>query len=73
MEYNKYIKLINAYHAFQTYPYLAQQLQFLQFYEKYIPNKNTYQYIYVKDMLGITELRMALAQALVAKANASEC
>ena len=67
MEYNKNSKFVDAFYACQAYPYLAQQLQFFIFYKKLIPDKNTVQYIYVQEMIGITELKMALAQAIITK------
>jgi hypothetical protein len=62
-------KLTEADCAVRWYPHLKQQLQTFHFYRKQINEKDTPFHAYVCDLIGITELQIALAQAIIANAK----
>ena len=62
-------RITEAQSAMQLYPYLKQQLITFSSYKKQIDRRNTPLHAYVSDIIGTTELQLALAQAILANAR----
>lgn len=53
--------------AIYSYPHLESQWKQWTAFKKQIPRENLWLHAYVQDILGMTELRIAFAKAIIVK------
>ena len=66
------IRVAEANYAAHVYKFLETQLDAMSQYKKYVNKENVMYNAFVHDVIGMIELKMALARAIVCNADQQE-